>query len=181
MPLPPTVTRAAMHTRELVCGGWRRDDGLWDIEAHMTDRKGYAVHNDHRSVDAGAPFHAMALRVTVDDTLLIHDVSACIDAAPFRLCPAVAPDVRCLVGLRIGKGFMANLRRQLGGVRGCAHLVELFGPLATTAIQTVHPLRQVPAGRGEVEPPAQIDGCHALAASGETVAKYWPRFHRPAH
>ena len=65
------------------------------------------------------------------------------------ICPAVAPDVRCLVGLRIGRGFMADLRRQLGGVRGCAHLVELFGPLATTAIQTVHPLRQASAGHGE--------------------------------
>jgi hypothetical protein len=26
-----------------------------------------------------------------------------------------------------------ELRRRLGGVHGCTHLVELFGPLATTA------------------------------------------------
>jgi hypothetical protein len=180
MPLPSPVARTAVHTREVVCGGWRRDDGLWDIEAHMTDRKCYATHNDHRSVSAGAPFHAMALRVTMDDALLIHDVSACIDAAPFRLCPAIAREVQCLVGLRIGGGFMTELRRQLGGVRGCTHLVELFGPLATTAIQTVHPLRRTSTGR-ETDRPAQIDGCHALAASGEVVAKYWPGFHQPAH
>jgi Protein of unknown function (DUF2889) len=58
----------------------------------MTDRKGYAVHNDHRTVDAERLFHDMTLRVTVDDTLLIHSIDACIDAGPHRICPAVTPN-----------------------------------------------------------------------------------------
>jgi hypothetical protein len=167
-----------MHTREVACSGYRRTDGLWDIEARMTDRKGYFVQNDHRTVDAGGLFHDMALRVTVDDTLLIHEIDACIDAGPHRICPSVAPNFQRLVGLRIEAGFGSELRRRLGGVHGCTHLVELFGPLATTAIQTVHPLRRGLSGEDGVARPAQIDTCHALAASGEVVARYWPLFHR---
>ena len=105
MPLPPAAPRAPIHTREVECRGYRRTDGLWDIEARMADKKGYAVHNDHRTVDAGDPFHDMALRVTVDDTLMIHRIDACIDAAPHRICPFVTPNFQHLLVLRIEPGF----------------------------------------------------------------------------
>jgi hypothetical protein len=177
VPLPCPAPRAQVHTRDVICCGYRRTDGLWDVEARMTDRKAYAVCNDHRTVEAGAPFHDMALRVTIDDGLLIHAVDTSVDAAPHQICPVVTPNFKCLVGLRIGAGFGAELRRRLSGVRGCTHLVELFGPLATTAIQTVRPLRREFSG-ADVEPrPVQIDTCHALAAAGQVVARYWPRFH----
>lgn len=179
MPLPSPVARTAMHHRDVACSGYQRDDGLWDIEVRMTDRKGYTVHNDHRTVAAGSPFHDMALRVTVDDTLLIYAVQACIDAGPHRICPAVTPHFQRVVGLRIRAGLGAELRQRLGGVHGCTHLLEMFGPLATTAIQTVHPLRRPAPPAAAHAQPAQIDTCHALAATGEVVAKYWPRFHRP--
>jgi hypothetical protein len=178
MSLSPAAPRTLMHTREIACHGYRRTDGLWDIEARMTDAKGYAVQNDHRGISAGTPFHDMALRLTIDDTMLIHAVDACIDASPHRLCPAVAPDFQRLVGLRIEAGFNSELRRRLGGVHGCTHLTELCGPLATTAIQTVRPLRRELHGGNGPAQPEQIDTCHALAASGEVVAKYWPRFHQ---
>lgn len=181
MTLPSAASRTLMHTREIICCGYRRTDGLWDIEARMTDRKGYAVQIDHRSVNAGSQFHDMALRLTVDDTLLIHAVEACIDAGPHRICPAVAPDFQCMVGLRIAAGFGVELRRHVGGVHGCTHLVELCGPLATTAIQTVHPLRPNSTVGNAPARPAQIDTCHALAAAGEVVGKYWPRFYQPTH
>jgi hypothetical protein len=144
----------------------------------MTDRKTYSLRNDHHALDAGDLFHDMAIRVTVDDTLLIQSIDVCIDAGPHRICPTVTPNFQRVVGLRIEAGFGAELRGRLGGVQGCTHLVELFGQLATTAIQTVHPLRRGPRDVDGSVQPAQIDTCHALAADGDVVAKYWPRYHR---
>jgi len=180
MPLPLSAARSPVHAREVTCHGYRRTDGLWDVEARMIDRKAYSVHNDHRTVAADAPFHDMALRVTLDDTMLIHADEACIEAAPHRICPRAEPNFQRLVGLRIEPGFAAELRARLGGVQGCTHMVELFGPLATSAIQTIHPLRRGVAISDKEARPAQIDTCHALAATGEVVAKYWPRFHQRA-
>jgi hypothetical protein len=171
--------RALVHTREVTCRGYRRPDGLWEIEVSMTDRKAYTVFNDHRTVPAGGAFHDMSLRVTVDDDLLIHAIEAHIEAAPHRICPAVTSHFQCLVGLSIGPGFGATVRHQVGGALGCTHMVELFSPLATTAVQTVRPLREAAPGRAATSPPPQIGTCHALVASGDVVAKYWPRFHRP--
>lgn len=173
------VSRVLVHTREVVCLGYRRADGLWDIEARMTDKKGYRVQNDFRDVRAGEPFHDMALCVTVDESLAIVSVKASISAAPHRVCPTVTPNFQRLVGLRISAGFNGELRRRLGGVEGCTHLVELFGPLATSAIQSVRPLAPTPL-RSEGERPSQIDSCHALVATGEVVARYWPRFYASA-
>ena len=170
--------RVLVHTREVVCRGYRRPDGLWDIEAHMADRKEYTVHSDYRCVETGEPFHDMALSVTVDGSLTIQAVEASIAAAPHRICPAIVPNFQRLVGLRIASGFTLELRRRLGGVEGCTHLVELFGSLATTAVQTVQPLLSGD-GHALAERPRQIGACHALAATGEVVAKYWPGFHVP--
>ncbi len=176
MPLSPCESRQPIHARTVLCAGYRRDDGRWDIEAKMTDAKSYALGNDFRSIAAGGHFHDMEMRLRVDDTLLIHAVEASIDAAPHRVCPSVTPNFQRLVGLRIEAGFLAEARRRLGGVSGCTHLVELLGPMATTAIQTILPMRLAAAGRTSAERPAQIGSCHALAPSGEVVAKYWPSF-----
>ena len=39
MPLSPPVSRSPVHTRRIECRSYRRDDGLFDIEGHLTDRK----------------------------------------------------------------------------------------------------------------------------------------------
>ena len=43
MPLPNPVPRKLMHTRAIECNGYEREDGLWDIEAHLTDTKTVAT------------------------------------------------------------------------------------------------------------------------------------------
>lgn len=178
MPLSPPACRQQIHTRTVICSGYLRPDALWDIEARMTDTKSYSVHNDFRSVEAGAPFHDMAMRLLIDDALLIHAAEASIEAAPHRICPSVAPHFQRLIGLRIEAGFLAEARKRLGGVWGCTHLVELLGPMATTAIQTIRPMRTLRGGKAMAARPSQIGTCHALAPSSEVVQKYWPSFHQ---
>ena len=37
MSVSPSVSRKQLHTREIKCIGYERDDGLWDIEGRITD------------------------------------------------------------------------------------------------------------------------------------------------
>jgi len=48
MPLPDGSPRKHAHTRAIEYRGYEREDGLWDIEAHMTDTKTYEFRNDWR-------------------------------------------------------------------------------------------------------------------------------------
>lgn len=41
MPLSPPEPREHIHSRDIILRGYRREDGLWDIEAHLTDTKTY--------------------------------------------------------------------------------------------------------------------------------------------
>ena len=99
-------------------------------------------------------------------------------AGPFAVCPAITPAFAKLEGLTIGPGWRRAVQGRLGGVQGCTHLVELLGPLATTAYQTIHPWRARHQPPAETDrPPAHLDSCHALARDGEVVRRHYSRWY----
>lgn len=115
MPLSASAPREHLHTREIECRGYRRADGLWDIEAHLTDVKTYAFESDWRgTVEPGTAVHDMWLRLTLDDDLVVRAVEAVTDASPFQVCPEVTPNYQRLIGLSIRPGFMPKARELLG-------------------------------------------------------------------
>src|SRR3954454_24954269 len=141
MPLSRPAPREHLHSRRVTCQGFRRDDGLWDIEGHLTDVKTYGFGNDDRgTIEPGDPIHEMWIRLTLDDGFAVRAVEVVTDKSPFAVCPAITPNFQRLVGLRIAAGWTARVRELLGGVEGCTHLVELLGPVATTAFQTIFPV-----------------------------------------
>ena len=83
----------------------------------------------------------MWIRLTVDTDLVVHDVEACTDHGPYSICGSIVASFQALKGLAIKAGWTLKTRELLGGTRGCTHLVELLGPIATTAFQTVYPAR----------------------------------------
>jgi len=197
MPLSPPAERRHIHTRQVTCQGFRRADGLWDIEGHITDVKTYPFANDYRgSIEPGEPIHDMWIRLTVNDGFEVKAVEAVTDKSPFQVCPAITPNFQRLVGLRIASGWTQKVKELLGGVEGCTHLVELLGPVATTAFQTIFPvLSREKAEREKVErekvdrekdggehapehgrkrPPLLMNTCHAFRSDGEIARKSWP-------
>jgi hypothetical protein len=176
MPLSPSSARQPIHTRRITCQGYRRDDGLWDIEGHLIDTKSYDVPQRLAGgfITAGTPIHGMWLRVTVDDGLVIQQVESIIDDAPFPPCSGIAPVFASLTGLSLAAGFMREVRQRFAGVLGCTHMVELIGSVATAAFQTIYPI--LSREMGERGRPQVIDSCHALAADGAVVAQAWPAY-----
>lgn len=178
MPLPAPAEREPLHRRTIDLRGYRRADGLFDIEARLIDTKGYAVDNRWRGrLDPGTPIHDMWLRLTVDDGLSVVAVAAATDAAPFAVCAAVTPAFEQLVGLTIGPGWRREVAKRLGGVHGCTHLVELLAPLATTALQTIAPLKERAASPAQQRPPRHLDSCHALRRDGPVVREHYPMWY----
>lgn len=181
MPLPPPSPREHVHTRRVECRGYRRADGLWEIEGHMSDTRTHdiALRHDPRTVKAGEPLHEMSVRIVIDDGFTILAVEACQDAAPTRICgDAVAP-MQQLVGLKIAAGFTNAVKQRLGGAQGCTHLMELMWPIATTAYQTLAGSR-IDKLLAPAEPgckPVKIDSCWAYGAQRDLVKKLWPEYY----
>ena len=177
MALSKPVARALAHTREIKCCGYERDDGLWDIEATLTDRKAYSFANhDRGSINAGEAIHEMHVRLTIDNDFVVQGAEAATLNSPFNACPKVADSYKALIGLRVGPGWRKNVYSQFGHQKGCTHLTEmLLGPIGTTAYQTIGGSKlksslKEQSGAGN----RLVNTCHALASDGEMIKREWP-------
>ena len=181
MSLSSPAPRRHLHRRTITCDGFRRDDGLWDIEARILDTKAYGYDEPIRGRrEAGDPVHDMRVRLTVDDAMVVRAIEVEMPATPYGTCQTAAPAFQQLVGARIGGGWRKAVNEAVGGTRGCTHVRELLFPMATVAFQTI-------GGWSEDEanalPPPQtgerpyfLDGCKAWASDGEVVARFYPQF-----
>ena len=181
MSLSAPAERQPLHERNYDFRGYRRSDGLWDIEGHLVDTKDYAFDNEWRgTVSPGTPVHDMWIRLTLDDGLTVRDIEAATAAAPFSVCGDIAPGFAAVKGLTVGPGWRKQIKERLGGVKGCTHLVEMLGAMATVAYQTMwkHVSAEMSAtGSGSSRRPGFIDSCHAFASDGEVVRRSWPDFY----
>ncbi|MBD24443.1 MAG: hypothetical protein CMG46_05490 [Candidatus Marinimicrobia bacterium] len=183
MPLPPpNIKRKHVHTRTITCKGFERTDGSWEVEGWITDVKTYGVNSSERiHVPAGEPMHGMGMRLTVDDNLQVSDVIAIQDYSPYRICHTITPNFRKLIGLSLKKGFRKSVRKLLGGTKGCVHLVDILGPMATTLFQsqTKQRSKQFEKARslGEQLKPPVLNTCHAWSSNSSVVKKSFPDFY----
>lgn len=190
MPLSPSNARRVLkHTRTISVEAFARDDGLWDLDAHITDVKTRDGHLKSGLRSAGVPWHDLWLRVTIDTRMQITDVEAVSDWVPYPgFCQTIGPDYRKLIGLSLRKGFRKHVLERLGGTAGCTHLTELAQVLPTAAIQAfAGEVVNVQEGQDESaqvagQPrPFQLDRCHALRMDGPAVAQFYPQWVLKAH
>ena len=87
-----------------------------------------------------------------------------------------------LIGERVGPGWRETVRRKIGRLETCTHLMELLGPAVTTLYQTMSYGRN-PQGRDTLENqqnsgerPFFIGGCHSWRTDGPIVAAMFPQF-----
>ena len=177
MPLSKSVMRKHLHTRNIECKGYERDDGLWDIEAHLVDCKTYSFENNDRgTIASGEPVHDMWVRLTVDEDLSIQHAEAVTDSGPFAICGDITTQFKKLEGLKIAPGWRKAVFQQMGGVNGCTHLNDLLiGPMAVAAFHTVSAARAKRKTSGDPkQKPALLNSCHAFASDGPVVEREWP-------
>jgi len=178
MPLSDPAPREHIHTREIICHAYEREDGLFDLDAHLSDVKTYDFPNQDRGgIKAGEPLHGMWLRLTIDTSFVIKAVEAKMDHTPYHFCKMIEPDHQKLVGLQIGAGWNRKVREVLGGTHGCTHLREMLGRMATVAFQSVYSRNrqtgeEIDDRRGEK--PWVLDGCHTWSSDSPVVKREYP-------
>jgi hypothetical protein len=177
MPLSEPAQRELLHLRDITLRGYRRTDGLFDVEAEIADTKSYGFKvGDRGDIAPGEKLHNMLLRMTVDANLTIVACEASTEAGPFLSCPGGAETFGRLAGLSIRAGFLREANARIGGTDGCTHIRELLQQMATVAVQTsfVLPARQKNDAAGAER---LVNTCHAYAATGPVVRQRWPHLY----
>lgn len=181
MPIsPPSPLRQLKHRRTLSVEVFGRDDGLWEVDALLTDVK----TRDAPMVDgvrpAGTPIHELLLRLVVNSQLDILQAGSASEWVPYPgHCSEHGDAYAALAGLNLGRGFRKAVQARLSGTRGCTHLTELAQVLPSAVIQGL--VGEVIDARGD-QPgdaqPFQLDRCHALRTDGPVVRVHYPRWAR---
>lgn len=176
MPLSPPAERELLHLRDIAVRGYRRQDGLFDIEAEIADTKTYGFSLANRRMEPGDKLHHMLVRITVDEDLTIIAAEAATEAGPFLNCPGGAATFGRLAGLSIRSGFLREANARIGGVEGCTHIRELLQQMATVAFQTsfVLPSRQKDSAAAANR---LVNTCHAYSDAGPVVKRRWPELY----
>jgi len=183
MSLPlPDVSRKLLHTRSVRVDAYARDDDQWDLDAELTDVKGYDFPRENGTThQKGDPVHHMLLRITIDKEFNITAAQAAYGAAPFdENCFSIATAYQRLVGLNLLRRFRNAVKERFGRAAGCTHLTELSYLLPTVAVQCMAGrMREERARGGEQsdQKPFELDGCHALRSDGPVAAKHYPRWY----
>jgi hypothetical protein len=182
MPLPAPQPRQEQHCRTAIYRGYKRDDGLWDIEAQMSDVKTIEVQLlSGRKLPPGEPMHEMQIRLTVGDDMVIREIASNIDRSPFTECRGATDPMQKMVGARLGAGWRQAIDRALGAHRGCTHLRETLFNMATVGFQLIPTMKTPRDAQGKPlhlsdKPPHFLGRCFAYDFDGPVVARLFPEF-----
>ena len=181
MSLSEAASRREIHHRVIDMKAYAREDGLYDVEAHLVDRKPFEFKRigSPRLLPAGQPLHDLWVRLTVDDQYVVHRVEAASDVTPYAVCKEAETTLGVLVGERIASGWSATVKQRLKGTASCTHLMEMLIPLATTAMQGIRGVSKNRHNATNADgAPAMLDTCYAYAGHREVVKMLWPQHYR---
>lgn len=175
MPLSPPVTpRQPRHIRRVHYRSFERSDGLWDIEGELIDTKAMDIPRlGKRSIyKAGTPIHHMHIRVTIDTSLVVHDIEAVMDAHPIQDCPGALDAMQKMVGCCMAQGWRKSIEQHLRGIAGCTHMRELLNNMATAAFQSITSAFISSPNT----PPSYLGHCKGWDFNGTGVSEFYPEF-----
>ena len=183
MPLSQSSSRQEIHHRQVNLKAYHRDDGMFDIEAHLVDTKPFPFERllSEHPAPAGSHLHDLWLRMVVDGNYIVQSVEAASDSTPYAVCKEAGAGLSVLVGERVGRGWSKLVKDKLRGAAGCTHLNEMLLPMATAAIQGIRGIRREELfSNDETGKPHKLNSCYAYATHREVVRVTWPEHYRPS-
>jgi hypothetical protein len=183
MPLSDATARREIHHRVIDMKAYEREDGFYDVEAHLVDRKPFMFKRSAvpEPVQPGEPLHDLWVRVTLDSDCVVRRIEASSDVTPHTVCKGAESSLELMVGERIASGWSSKVKQRLRGSVSCTHLMEMLIPLATTALQGLMGIRKAPGRPVDANGvPLKLNSCYAYDVHREVVKVLWPEHHRAA-
>jgi hypothetical protein len=140
------VAGQPLHTRSLTLELDAREDGRLRLRGTILDLRKHGVLPMPGELQTAGIIHHMWLELALEPrTRELAAVEAGQPAVAFEPSPATGGEccrdpvqrLRALVGRRLDGEFATALRREIGGPRGCSHLLTLFQLSASAAARAL--------------------------------------------
>jgi len=132
------ATFQKIHTRQIDVATYKCTSDSFIVEG---------VLKDSRLADACGPtgklfppgtIHHMIIRMQVKGPdLFIEDIEVEMPTLPNEFCIETINCLEPIKGMRIVSGFTSKVKKLVGGVKGCVHLVALLTAMAPAAFQGI--------------------------------------------
>lgn len=179
MPLSQTRDRREVHSRTIEMKTYALEDGTYEAEAHLVDRKTFDFTRvgSKNVVIAGEPFHDLSIRLSIGPDLVVSAIEASSDVAPYPPCKQAEQTLQVLVGEALERGWTSKVKDRLRGTSGCTHLSAMLIPLATAAVQGIYGIRSEHDRAANIG--ALADSCFAFDRSRSVIERVAPMLFQP--
>jgi hypothetical protein len=164
-----------LHTRKIEISTYEYDTQRIIVEGFLQDDR--LQHTNSLTGEKFPPgtIHHMSIRLLVNcSNYLIEDIDVDLIAVPRDICRETLQCLTPIKGLTIARGFTSKVKKLVGGIKGCTHLLELLLAMAPAAVQgfAAHQLRK-PSGfdsdQAKLITKYLINTCHAWREDGPFV------------
>jgi hypothetical protein len=146
------LKKERLSARTIRMQTFRVDDQRVLVEGSLDDERMIEVYGRDNSLLGPGPVHGMKARFLIGGIPpKILDAEAEMPEVPMEECPEVRDRVKELIGLTIAYGYSREVKKLLGGVKGCVHLTSLIlamGPAALHGWNNNNRRRPAPAEFG---------------------------------
>ncbi len=167
------VKNSPIHERKLEIRTFPLDGDRVVVEGWLRDERlitGY--YWDGRPRPPGVVHHMCVRLLIGGEPISILDAEAEMPQVPNDICPTTGDSITKIIGIPIVSGFSNEVRRRLGGVEGCVHMMHLvlaMGPPALHGYWTHHSREPRPLPRSMDEVPGLaylINSCQLWREDG---------------
>ncbi len=128
--------RQPIHNRKIDINTYAYDDSAVMFEGRLTDNRFCTTY--YLSGEARPPgvVHDMVVRMVVRGAdLTIESIDVEMKEIPRAECIETKRSLEPIIGMKIRSGFTDQVKAEIGGAKGCTHLVALLLTMAPAAIQ----------------------------------------------
>lgn len=169
------LNKGKLHTRKMEIATYEYDRQRIIVEGFLQDDRLQLTHSLTGEKFSPGIIHHMSIRLLINcSNFVIEDVDVDLIAVPRDVCRETLQSLQPIKGLTIARGFTSKVKKLVGGIKGCTHLLELLLAMAPAAVQgfAAHQLRK-PRGfdsdQAELITKYLINTCHAWREDGPFV------------
>jgi len=129
------IKKAPINERRLEFKTYALEDDQLIVEGWLKDDKFLPTYHLDGELSPAGKLHRICVRLLLGGSpLSIRDAEAEMPVVPHDECRTTQDTVKKIIGMTIAHGYGDELHKRIGGVRGCAHMVQLIMAMGTAAL-----------------------------------------------
>lgn len=125
-----------IHSRTIDMGSYSEGPDHMIFTASLIEKRLTPYYLSTGEKQPAGELHNLRIKLRVKiPEMLIQDIEAEMIEVPREECRDILEAFQKIKGLKIEQGFSSKIKKILGGIEGCTHLVHLLLTLAPAALQ----------------------------------------------